>query len=143
MSTMTVITAPLTDNDIAFIKGMKAAIEERGEDFVYPRTSDPDAADWYKLGSHLCQYSKRDGTPACIVGLALAKAGIDVPPFGPSFPFISVVAARYSDGLSESVVNAAGVAQRWQDMGKSWGDALEKFFDSLGGAGITVTVTDD
>lgn len=101
---------------------MKAALEcavaERGEGFVYPE-------EWKRkelgdIGSS-CQYRLEDGTPGCIVGMAMSYLRPDVvlPEFTGS--------ERALDGLVDDLADhLAAEAQRHQDMGATWGEALER-----------------
>ncbi len=59
------MTITLTENDRKFIKGMEAAVAERGEYYLYPQQEDHPAGvnpdDYWSFGA--CVYSTPDGTP--------------------------------------------------------------------------------
>ena len=57
-----------------FTAAMRAAVAERGEDWVYPeRVSELAAPGWRPKRGHECVYVLPDGSPACLIGLALYK----------------------------------------------------------------------
>lgn len=112
-----------------FTAAMKTVVERKGRDYVYPKSS---ADDDYHF-NHACQYSTPNGTPACIIGCALAE--IDpklVPVYGQTMRAGSVLrhALGYGHGV-EKLVWAANDAQRCQDDGGTWGKALDKYLESL------------
>lgn len=122
----------LTETDRKFIQGMRDAVAERGEDFVYP-TPDEDPA-WYDGGA--CVYALEDGTPACIVGLAIAKSGIGQVPERGAASEASIVLVRM--GVSTEVRDSADRAQSAQDQGDPWGEVLARFIRELGYKGVTL-----
>lgn len=116
------------EKDQRFIEAMEAAVAQRGEDFVYPRDTHKDDDEWWSDGA--CVYSKPDGTPACIIGLALTLAGETPPPY--TFGAIGADAVLDNRGYGPAVQNAAANAQVAQDKGLTWGEALKDFRESLG-----------
>ena len=145
MTTIAELNPELTDADVAFIEGMKAAVEERGEDWKYPSPEAEDADQWYNqpeaYSTPACQYSKPDGTPACIVGLALSKAGLTVPKYGDTYGAEELNYSADSDDrpfLAPPVLRAAADAQNEQDKGRTWGEAYRTFVAGLEARGVQV-----
>lgn len=140
-------TDTLTDDDRKFIDAMDAAVAERGEDWVYPLPArDPDAiagvvADgWHVPNTTTCVYMTDEGDPACLIGLALYKINPDlVPNYDASSSEYDMdafsVLARLSEAgdlkLSERTMSAAYAAQRLQDDGAPWGQAIAKFDEAV------------
>ncbi len=125
------MTVTLTENDRKFIKGMEAAVAERGEHYLYPqREGGPDGVSYLDYWSYgACVYSTPDGTPACIVGLAIAKSGIgEVPNYGFASEASGVL---INMDISDVVSRAADRAQLRQDDGSEWGVALDTFKENL------------
>ena len=110
--------------DEQFTKALEAVVKERGEDYTYPR--EEENPDYWILGS--CVYQV-EGRPACIIGAAIAHLGGDLA--GISSQNTNPGKAVKEAGLevSGSVSNAMSVAQRAQDIGKTWGDALRAYYD--------------
>ena len=102
-----------TDEDKAFYRGLLAAVEERGREFVYPE-------EWRNKNG-ACTNRLKDGSPACIMGLAATNAGFVIPRSGP------VGEWSHSIGLSDTVSVAALVTQRSQDKRRTWGECLDEF----------------
>lgn len=128
-----------------FTQAMREAVAERGADYVYPAVGSPEAiAGWrgrgyehadgpfsnqdVKPGYGGCKYVLKDGTPACIIGLALYK--IDPALLPKANP--SAQAVLDNLGVNDgALLFAAQKAQEAQDKGKTWGVALEVFEDGL------------
>src|SRR5262249_22980083 len=99
---------------------LAAAVQQRGADFVYRPV-------WVEEHRYLtCRYAHR-GAPDCIVGYALAQAGVSV----------STLEAMRDDGVEELYVEGRfpvdvtlgalavlRAAQQSQDRGCRWGDVL-------------------
>lgn len=121
-----------TYSDDAFIAAMHKAVEIRGGDYTYP-TRDEHPEYWTHISTSpdpdpdefACRYQLDDGTPACIIGLALSL--ID-PKLVPSSRLVvgggEVLRIL---GAPASLSLAAGRAQRVQDQGGPWGEALSEF----------------
>lgn len=105
------------------LDGLKKAVAERGEDFVYPE-------EWKKpdeTGMPMCQYRNDDGTPSCIAGVVLTD-------LLPELPLIEgntvkmILDEAVEDGIvefdSSLAVHLLWDAQVAQDEGATWGDAL-------------------
>lgn len=82
-----------------------------------------------------CQYVGNDGKPRCLVGQALAKAGFEFPldPYYPGdgspYKYVNDTAYYYLTEYADEYVthlakNVFEVAQKTQDAGQSWGQAL-------------------
>jgi hypothetical protein len=116
-----------------FTAAMRAAVVERGADWVYPR-DDPNYVIIDRLYP-MCKYSTRDGEPACIVGAALAKIDPElVPPFERNGSAVGVleeiIGARRASRARW--ILAARYAQTVQDSGSTWGNALATYEEWLG-----------
>lgn len=118
-----------TDSD--FIEAMEKAVALRGEDYIYPKN----LPGWQDCTGS-CVYSLKDGTPACIVGVALSLIDPDlVPAYGWNDNFsssaVEVLEELNASGktdFSEAVMNAAMWAQQDQDRGLPWGESLHTFY---------------
>lgn len=115
-----------------FIAAMKKAVEERGEDFVYPR-------EWLEDGfltADTCVYYVEDENGvkqgACIIGKALEIATGKVYT-GPNDGAGDVLQHFIdpSDPNRKAVLRAAESAQTIQDLGVAWGEVLECFLLEL------------
>lgn len=106
-----------------FTAAMEAAVAERGEDFVYPD-------EWRDEYSEACRYSLPDGTPACIIGLALHKINPALVPTYDNTERALDVFEAIGD-VPQNVALAAQRAQSQQDADKTWGVALEAYKDAL------------
>jgi len=113
-----------------FTAAMEAAVAERGADWTYPEPTPKtpgyagfQADDWHSGNWGACVYSTPDGTPACIIGLALHK--ID-PALVPEWDTVAPATSVLRDaGVTDYLLRvAARAAQREQDSGKTWGEAL-------------------
>lgn len=128
----------LNDDDRRFIEAMEAAVAERGADWVYPEAeADPDTDEttflrdaWHADTEGSCVYQTEDGEPACIIGLAMHKLGLELPPYDRVFG--ARAALRESSlNLSDTVLAAASTAQAKQDYHATWGDALTAFKEAI------------
>ena len=107
-----------------FTAAMRAAVEERGAEWRYP----DDDPDWHGSGG-MCIYRLDDGSPACLVGAALAKLGLLE-----EVPVSSVDGAQtlmIELGFDHDVAFAADLAQGAQDMGDTWGEALDEYLAAI------------
>jgi len=110
---------------------LKRAVEERGADYV-----DPNAG-----GEIPCTYAYPDDSgvihPSCIVGHALYYAGVrdetlrDVADVGDASELRGWFTEQYREGIIDEEVEITPsaatlflVAQRKQDLGRTWGEAL-------------------
>src|SRR5690606_28125878 len=131
------MTIQITDQQ--FIDALEAAVAERGRDFVYPRgdrrwSKLPDSDEETLVNS--CPYVKPGGAgAACLSGLALHKAGVPLDCLArrEGHPAGRV---RGSLGVSWPVRSAAGGAQSSEDLGATWGDALDEFYRQLRALGV-------
>lgn len=99
------------------------AVEEKGADYVYPLN--PPGVE-----GPTCDYF-REGEPSCIVGYVLSYMGFGsdvVPREGVAS---EVVPQLTGCPLADPVALALGRAQRAQDGGKPWGEALAAFDAAL------------
>lgn len=123
------MTATLTEADLKFIQGMKDAVAERGEHYIYPGIPGSlEDNDYWNRGS--CVYSTPSGEAACIVGLAIDKSGIGKRPAYDA-PAAEASAVLNGMGISSPVYAAADHAQGRQDEGQEWGAVLDAFIVRL------------
>jgi len=107
-----------------FIEAMHKAVAERGEDFVYPDEWRESASCLYYIESPM---GVREG--ACIVGKAIEIATGGEVYTGYNAAAYEVLSEEYD--LAGDVGDAAFVAQRVQDTGGTWGEALAAFEEYL------------
>jgi hypothetical protein len=102
---------------------MKAALEgcvaERGADFVYPEEWKRESETPYGFKKKVCQYVNEDGTPGCIIGMAVMK----------NWPHIELREATGADEILDLYADSKASAlamecQLYQDDGHSWGESL-------------------
>jgi hypothetical protein len=95
---------------------IERAVEERGRDFRY---SDYEG-DW--ADPDVCSYRQPDGTPACIVGLALSYVGL----LDKLIEDDTIVGqqASFYDEIDPEAIGVLSAAQMSQDSGEPWGEAL-------------------
>lgn len=113
------------------LTGLAEAIAERGPGWKYPDFSTTPAAElpvWFGT-TESCIYSKPDGTPACIVGLALDKAKMKRPTYGFERNSQDVIRLFKSypadyDEIEPEVVLFLHHVQAQQDGGTNWGDSV-------------------
>lgn len=110
-------------------RGLRALVEEKGEDFVYQeRQLTADSAS-------RCVYV-HDGKPDCIVGQFLAAQGIplerlekaDEACFNSGAPAAMLLGQLEDENLVQAesrAVEILRVAQSLQDLGRPWGAAVE------------------
>lgn len=103
---------------LSFTEAMHLAVEESGPDFVYNSTADDG-----------CTYT-RNGAPDCLVGHAFAIMGIGINEiqlldFDPAGEAAEAM-VRLGVG-TEAERFAADIAQQKQDLGDTWGEALEAY----------------
>lgn len=113
-------------DDAAFTAAMRAAVAERGEDYVFPN-------EW-KDGASQCRYVQPDGDgPACLIGVALHRLGVPLDALldqeGCS---ASHVVGAVASGVTYAAARAANKAQEAQDIGATWGAALARYLTASG-----------
>lgn len=118
-----------------FTVAMRAAVADRGEYWVYPQlivdgedeskfVNEDD--EWHDDG--MCIYVHEDGTPACLIGLALSKIDPELlPAYGSHSNACPATELLRSLGAEDRVCVAASVAQAMQDAGRTWGYALRRY----------------
>ena len=118
-----------------FTKAMREAVAERGADYVYPvdsvearETGWRNATPGYdSMGDASCVYALSDGTPACIIGLALYKIDPELLAHVSDLYDSAQAAFRILGVTDRGLMSAARGAQICQDDGETWGSALEEF----------------
>ena len=118
-----------------FTAAMRAAVAERGENWVYLEGGSELAKQGWRSEEGTCVYVLPDGTPACLIGLALYKIDPGL---------LTHVEFQYDDasrvmkraGVQDrTLLRAANMAQYRQDEGAPWGDALSGYERALRTAG--------
>lgn len=94
-----------------FTKAMEDAVALKGEDFVYLKE------EWAA-----CVYEEA-GKPSCLLGHALYNLGLPFPERNINIQ--AVLVANYD--VPRNLRLAAAEAQRDQDRGETWGNALSSF----------------
>ena len=121
-----------------FTAAMRAAVAERGEDWVYPAEGSELAEQgWRSEEGQECVYVLPDGSPACLIGLALYK--ID-PALVEGLEGDVATALRLFQRLGVEdgrLYGAAQDAQDAQDSGVTWGNALKIYERALNARGET------
>ena len=127
--------------DVPQVRELLASIvEEKGPDYVYERLADEDATGDCFYVNH------QDGTPSCIAGHLIMKLGVPASAFlayeGTSADVVWDVLVAGSKDVAIGVhtppeqytpiARALKQAQRVQDDGGSWGNALRVFDETLG-----------
>lgn len=99
---------------------LEAAVAERGADYVYER-------DGTRQSGPGCTYV-RGGQPSCLIGLAMAKAGVPIEQLA-EWDTRDNSAACFvlvDDELAtKTAVDVMATAQSLQDIGETWGEALQ------------------
>ena len=118
----------LNENDKKVIRGIANAVRARGEDWVYPnyRTTPEQVAEgWSLANENPCYNLLHDGTPACIIGFIAVDQGL------PTKRATSAGSDAVRWGVSRQVQIAMIHAQSAQDLGATWGAAMQSFDDVL------------
>ena len=116
-----------------FTAAMRAAVAERGRDFVYPR-----GVPGWRSGPHLgntCMYVRTDVDECgCLIGDAAHRVGVSLDQLREADvrEFSAEEMLRVCiPGLPPRIWDAAGLAQTVQDSGRSWGLALDRYLCAL------------
>lgn len=120
-------TIELNENDRKVIRGIYLAVQERGEDYLYPEEESITG----ELGEKRCANLREDGTGSCIIGTLAVIEGL--PTIRESHATSDASAWGVSDPVEDGMFNA----QVTQDTGATWGEALESFDHHLRSGGIT------
>lgn len=102
---------------------IRELVAEFGEDYVYKKEEQEADEDV------ICSYQE-NGKPSCIVGHVLHRAGVEYNPDwegGPCGTFLR------GEGVPGYLANALGFAQVQQDIGKTWGEALNAYEERVQG----------
>jgi hypothetical protein len=121
------------------LSAMRAAVADRGADYVYPEKE--------KTTAGTCQYLTEDGKASCIVGDVLIRVGVpaeSLPRWIPGERSSSIEAVPNASSLVGKLEKAAVVvldesrtytlldtAQDEQDNGQTWGTALKRAEESV------------
>jgi hypothetical protein len=106
-----------------FTQAMKDAVAFRGEDFTYPEG-------WRDGNYGQCRY-QYDGNPACIIGEALSRCGVELQSKWEGMGCAEVL-EFYLKVTDPKLLGAAQSAQSMQDNGDSWGGALKLYLERIG-----------
>lgn len=106
-------------------------------DYVYP---DAREENWeYRTDFGECQYATPDGYPACIWGHVIARLDVSqLPVYDEAVGTgIGEVLQRFRINVNEdqAFVSACEAAQKTQDTGGTWAEALADFEDTLANGG--------
>ena len=107
-----------------FTDAMERAVEKRGESWRYPR---PDDAPRGFYNGNMPTYQDKNGTPTCLIGMAMRLLGMYVPPFYESPSCLSILVGP----MDSETTFAARAAQIHQDAGHPWGEALRVYRAAL------------
>lgn len=111
-----------------FTAAMEAAVAERGEDYVYPK----DNPDFWHPHDKTCVYQTPTGEPACLIGLAMDKLGLDTPGYIETEETAYMMMNTHHEAeFPDNVKRAAEAAQYAQDRENTWGEALEMYRQKL------------
>lgn len=121
-----------------FTAAMRAAVAERGEDFIYPAEGSELAEQGWRSGEWgTCVYALPDGSPACLIGLALYKIDPALVE-GLEGEDASAFRLLHRLGVEDGgTARAARKAQRAQDWGETWGNALKIYEQAMNKGGET------
>lgn len=99
---------------------IRELVEEFGADYIYKED---------QLGTieRQCSYQE-NGSPSCIVGHVLHRAGVA---YNPRWENNAARAVLGNDGASWEVGRSLQVAQAHQDTGHTWGEALRAYEEEL------------
>jgi hypothetical protein len=122
-----------------FTVAMREVVADRGPNYVYPRGE----AGWVEAEdpqefSAGCRYVRADvEEPACLIGVALFKLGVTLDQLREAEGQTggAVVFHFFPDAPLVLLV-AIDRAQSYQDEGKTWGEALEAYEDTLRSHGL-------
>lgn len=108
------------------VEGVRAAVADRGRDWVYP-IYDGTNAKWFDGDEATCVNRLPDGTPACIVGYAAVHAGLEIDRCGGVDAIFTSHPDLHGIQVDNAVYLALERAQALQDDRGSWGLALDDF----------------
>lgn len=99
---------------------IKRAVEERGEDYIYPEEWKKSSPDILYGEDYQCQYRNEDGSPSCIIGLAVSY-------INPNIILKEFTCAHLAlrDMAEDDAGLYATIAQAGQDQGNTWGEAYK------------------
>lgn len=122
------MTFEFTETENLIVKGLEAAVAEKGTDYIYPPAIKKEAC-------HYLEYDtgRLTGTPTgpgCIVGHALLNSGLMTTD---ELATYEGSAANMAAGalVREEIAEALREAQEAQDCGETWGAARDRFYQSL------------
>ena len=105
-------------NKVQILEGLRKAVELRGEDYVDPNSEERVSG---------CLYvNDRDTepTPGCIVGTAYYVLTGEL--LGYEYEYTAASDPEFDDILDEEAKRVAAAAQKVQDEGGTWGQALRE-----------------
>ena len=103
------------------LAALEQAVENNGADFVYkPHEHELGGSDNPDLGS--CRYV-HNGCPDCMIGHVLFGVGWDYEELD-RVGVVATLAAHFPDRMSDDAKCILWAAQKIQDDGSTWGDAL-------------------
>ncbi len=109
----------------SMLAALRAAVEERGENYVYPQRGEQDN----------CFYVWED-KPDCIAGTALHSLGMSLDSLRLNEGIaVDGIAIRINGEVASMTEKASFLVRRvqqFQDKGRSWGEALAEGLDYIG-----------
>jgi hypothetical protein len=98
---------------------LTAVVEERGADYVYPRSEMRTFGD---DKTPTCTYFFDDGRPGCIAGAAMSRLGVERDRFIEGKP---VNEQPFADELEPAALSVLTTAQVRQDDYETWGSSID------------------
>ena len=116
----------------SFVSALRAAVAEKGEDYVY---TNPDGREAGDDGEATCHYVHGD-QPGCLVGNVLHRLGVPLSVLelhegGAAYEVMGRIRESGQLDFDLGVRGAAEMAQNRQDAGYSWGYAMEAALGEL------------
>lgn len=121
----------------------EAIVEEFGEEYVYPKSSERESCAYLKKGEN----GKFDLTGACLVGKVLAKLGVDMTKFlwvtadgeqlgysDNTARFSTLEHERFGIEVTDKAKRFLSSAQYRQDDNDTWGEALKAGLEAAASA---------
>ena len=96
------------------------AVEEKGADYVYPRSNYPGGCIYFSEGEE----GDEVGAPSCIIGHVFAYKGMEPLPEDVNGATVHGVHRRFFEVDNNWTLAALAKAQAAQDTGDTWGNAL-------------------
>lgn len=119
---------------------LEKLVAEKGENYRYPGfnadgSKKKDPKYWYSFDEDRsqgtgCKYRYKNGAPLCIWGHALTRLGVKLNK-GHENKMIDILMLDLNLKVDPSTLSAALTAQRAQDDGRTWAEALRYYKEAL------------